>query len=623
MKTKQIHSLPLQEALANLEKVTSIDLNGGERLGIVDGWRLVTGEDGSFPPEAFLIGGESVGGFLDLMEASFTSLHRHLVSLYETGIDLKARKGVEAMVVLSGEAARKGDLYLVEQLGAKGALQGLEGYQNLSYFYHHTLKKEKAEEDCLDVALLKEDQNYELFLIRNSEGMPCLDPGAITRLRLSVDFDVAGGFEEDPFLKVRSMLDRDLQMSASQILASCQVGVRELFAIVKREGHQEFSKSLMSAVIALMLAASSSNLIQNRSGKSCLTYFQDFQHYLRQTLENGSYLEHVAGLGKKGGILMADLASELARALFFHPGGIRQEVLGLIHRTMRKGEKSVLMRGEGGASQLMIDDEHFRSYLAKFPNGPLFKWLDQAREEGPSRFDPLMQGNVPYKIGEWGGVSLLHLPSPTIQEEVGQAKVAPEFSAFLRTLRKKHLLINLQDRTSWQEHARSLALENLAKQAVHGGHLVTITLPVDTDFYHQTGEYAMGGDLIEILREILKTPEESGFFFPKGVEPLFEKAIDKARPFVKERKVFIDIFYLALVELLAKEVHAGSVSFTSKDGVDSGALFSALFAASLSKKGDGEEFRLIGYRPALMVRERAPYQGRVMRALEAFRVLFD
>jgi len=60
--------------------------------------------------------------------------------------------------------------------------------------------------------------------------------------------------------------------------------------------------------------------------------------------------------------------------------------------------------------------------------------------------------------------------------------VIEEFKGFLRHIEmkkgvEKHLLFNLQDRTSWEEHARCQALEDLEHHAEFNNQLVVVTLP--------------------------------------------------------------------------------------------------------------------------------------------------
>ena len=80
--------------------------------------------------------------------------------------------------------------------------------------------------------------------------------------------------------------------------------------------------------------------------------------------------------------------------------------------------------------------------------------------------------------------TLLSLPSPTRQKNVSEVEVVPEMEAFLEGLQVKgqhHLLINLQDRSSWKEHARSMCLEKSQKKDV----LTVISLDRESSFYEQ------------------------------------------------------------------------------------------------------------------------------------------
>jgi hypothetical protein len=86
-------------------------------------------------------------------------------------------------------------------------------------------------------------------------------------------------------------------------------------------------------------------------------------------------------------------------------------------------------------------------------------------------WDPLSHKNIPIHIfsimGQQKEIAFLRMPAPLTQKSVHTAEIALEFEQFLKgcILGDKHqrfLLVNLQDRTSWEEHARSEALEHFS-----------------------------------------------------------------------------------------------------------------------------------------------------------------
>ena len=168
-------------------------------------------------------------------------------------------------------------------------------------------------------------------------------------------------------------------------------------------GNNDFASTLSQSLMALYLAANPRNLVQNTVGKSCQLYFEDFLIFLRASFRSDEYQKFVAyppEKSEKVAHLLLNLAHMLAGELYTRGGGVKQESVGLIHRTTRKGMGTKFPKGETIWGQLSIDDENYRSRLAKFPSGPLFKTLDVVRLEESEQvpFDPMMQGNIPMKL---------------------------------------------------------------------------------------------------------------------------------------------------------------------------------------------------------------------------------
>ncbi|MBM3184317.1 MAG: hypothetical protein FJZ64_03320 [Chlamydiae bacterium] len=509
-----------------------------------------------------------------------------------------------------------------------------------------------------DFETVRKDLEYELFYIRNEEGKPYFHPDLFRNLKLTAEMETTSEFEEDPLLQVRTMQDRDLQASANQILGECHHATEDFFKITKKLPDHPLAKILSETVFALMLAANPRNLLQNTNNKSSLQYFQDFIGFLRSAMQSSEYQKWIAyppDAEEKEAHVLLFLTHSLCLALFRHAGGIQQESIGLIHRTMRKGEetkqkeKKHLTKGKTLWEQFLLDDEKYRELLQKFPNGPLFKVLDVVRgeEEKEIGFDPMVQGNFPSRIYQIGWkehrLDVMRLPAPIHQLFIHKAEITDEFRGFLRALgsmspKKRHLMINLQDRTSWREFARSRAMENLQKSAELNQQIFVITLPKETDFYYQTNEYLnlnQADDFFKILKDQVLS-EECGFFFPSSwkkeeilafadqVVPVihelfFEKKATLTR---RHREDFIEIFYQFLILKATLYFKPHSISFTCKDAVDTGAAESALFygfiklfTEEISSKTEYDFLLWLLYTPALFIRERAIDSERLTRAI--------
>ncbi len=692
MPPKIKEAIGIQDAMDNLAAVMGINMDSPPPIGIVKMKRIVTDEEEFGPNNVQWLSEEGSEAVLVILDATYHAIHQHLHGLYESPEmdwqNERTRKGIAAMMSLVGESAQKMDTYLAYRIG-KPLLQKIsdrEEFRSLQQFYTNRFEKkfssgiegtkawesewsENDEAPMLDLSktglkdfeTVKRDQEYELFYIRNEDGKSYFNAELLRNIKLTCDFVAEEeSFEEDPLLKVRSMQDRDLLATAGQILTDCHPAIVDFYKIARKLPDHELAKSLSMAVLALFLAANPRHLLQNTIGKSCLQYFDDFHHFLRRSMRTSEYQKMIAYPDKSDRIAqnLLFLTHSLCRHFFSRMGGIRQEAIGLIHRTMRRGEeikqkgKQPLLKGETLWNQFLLDDEKLRTLLTKFPNGPLFKILDLIREEQDEDaivpFDPIGQENLPSRIYEIAhnnkNIDVLRIPSPTRQSFINKAEVVDEFRGFLRSLsvgsvQKKLLLINLQDRTSWKEFARSRSLENLHKSAEYSPQIAVITLPKETDFYYQNNEYLnmnKAEDFLAAFKGQLETPEECGFFLPiphKEISKFTTAALGLIHTHFfhgkntltrRNREDFIEIFYQFLILKCIELIEPDMVSFTCKDAIDTGAAqgasfygFIKLLTDDFSKKEEQDFLRWLLYTPALFIRERGIDPERFNRAISA------
>ncbi len=686
-KTKEI--IDIQDAMDNLAAIVSIDLGNPPPLGIVKKHRIVTTEEEFGPDTVQWLSGEGSEPIFDLLDLTYRTIHQHLLKLYENPEmnweNEKTRKGISAMMGLVGESAQKMEDFLVLRLGKPLAqhVADRDEFKALQKFYSGPFAakfsgewekdwSENEEAPLLDLSktglkdfeTVRRDLEYELFYIRNEEGKPYFNVELLRNIKLTCDFDAEGAsFEEDPLLKVRAMQDRDLHATAGQILGECHPPISDFYKLAQKLEGNELARSLGMGIIALFLAANSRNLLQNTMGKSSLQYFEDFHRFLRRAMRTVEYQKLIAyppDRSDKTSYLLLYLTHSLCKSFFERVGGVKLESIGLIHRAMRRGEeikqreKEHLLKGETFWNQFLLDDERFRTLLSQFPNGPLFKILDLIREEQEEDtiipFDPIGQENFPsriYEIDRRGKkIDVLRIPSPTRQGLIHKVEVVDEFRGFLRSLSfetpvRKHLLINLQDRTSWKEYARSRALETLQFNAEFNHQLLVLTLPKHTDFYFQSNEYLnlnKAEEFIKTFQEQLSSPEECGYFFPPQIKQAeLIRFADTALRAIHElffhsknsltrrnREDFIEIFYQFLILKCIDLLEPHSVSFTCKDAIDTGAAQQATFYGFLqlltSEFSDPKEqdfLRWLLYTPALFIRERAIDPERLNRAISA------
>ncbi len=685
-------TIDIKDAMDNLAAIVSIDLENPPPLGIVKKHRIVTSEEEFGPDTVQWLSGEGVESILDILDVTYRALHQYLHRLYESPEmnweNEKTKKGIAAMMNLVGESVAKIEAFLTLRLGREvGKIAEREEYKSLLKFYTHQFapkfsggiegdeawQKEWSDNEeaplldltrtgLKDFETVKKDLEYELFYIRNEDGKPYFNAELLRNIKLSCDFDVEGeSFEEDPLLKIRAMQDRDLNASAGQILGECHAAISDFYKTVQKLEENELAQSIGMALIALFLAANPRYLLQNTTGKSCLLYFDDFQRFLRRGMKTSEYQKLIAYPPDKSdrtSHLLLYLIHSLCRSFFDRVGGVKLEAIGLIHRTMRRGEeikqkgKEHLLKGETVWNQFLLDDDKYRTLLTTFPNGPLFKILDLIREEQDEDavvpFDPIGQENLPSRIFEiqrkGKKIDVLHIPSPTRQVVINKCEVVDEFKGFLRAIssdHRKHLIINLQDRTSWKEYARSKALETLQMNAEFNEQLLTLSLPKNTDFYYQNNEYLnmnQAKDFIKALQDQLEVCTECGYFFPPQIKQTeINRFADTAIPAIhelffhgknsltrKNREDFIEIFYQFLILKCIDMIDPNSISFTCKDAIDTGAAeqgtfygFIKLLTTDFSAKEEQDFLRWLLYTPALFVRERAIDPERFNRAISA------
>lgn len=681
-RVKEVKILSIQQAMDNLATIVGIDLDNPPKLGIIHGHTLVTDEAATGRVEVFWLSAEGTDAILDILDTTFTSIHQHLVALLESNEvnwdDPKVRKGIQSMMVLADEAAHKMDKYLAFRIGKPLSTKVEEriSYQDLQYFYQHRFSKQFEGEDqswaeeisenanglilesaptgLMDFETVKRDHDYELFMIRNENGDSYFNDELLRNIRLvCFEAGTSGVLEDDPLLKIRAVEDRDLMATSQQILISCRAIIEDFYKIYRQVSQTELARNLSNAIMALYLTANPRNLIQNSAAKTSFQYFHDFQKYLRLAMNADEYQKFIAyppSSKDKNAHLLMQLAHALCFSLFFRSSGVRQEVIGLLHRMMRKGEekdRKTAVKGDTIWNQLLIDDEKFRVLLSQFPSGPLFKILDQIREEDPDLicFDPIMQNNLPLRLFEIQQkdhpIEILRMPCPVRQALINKVSIVEEFLGFLRFYgtqkpHKKHLLINLQDRSAWQEYARSLNIELLQKNAEFGQQLVVATLPKSSDFYYQNGEFMnmnVADQFVAEFKKQISQPEEHGFFFPPELnekefmndaiswihEEFFDRKSNLSR---RNREDFVEIFYQMLILKWIEVLEPDSISFVCKDSVDTGAAQTAMFYGwiqmlygNISEHADFLKY--LFYSSAFLVRERAIDPERLNRAISA------
>ncbi len=630
-----------------------------------------------------------------VVKETFRVLRNYLQHVYHKDHgqleDQETRQGIQAIMVLANEAAQKLDKFTVLFKGVhqEGGIRHLKEFQDLEEFYltkimkkfHQTLASEEAwqaewggeEVDLLDIQrrglkdleTVRRDKEYELFYIRKEDGRPFFNRNLVRHIKLVGEFDesMSDPSGDDPFVRIKMVQDQEVQVAAQGILQGLASSMGQFFKEAMQYKDNPFVASLTRAIMALMLAANPRNLMQNTLGKSSVSYFIDFHMYLRESLASEEYrkfLDFSPEQAQRFTSIAANLAHQICKQ-FFTSTISHSSLLAWIEKILKKVAKE---KGQPNGSKnplwiwnrLFEEDEEIRSILKAYPNGPLMKTLDALREgEGKEGFDPLARDNPPHRLFEISGgdldVMLIHLPSPTKQSHIHEAQIVSEFEGFLRALSHKErkqrlLLINLQDRTSWQESARCHVLENLQKGAEFSSHFIVVTLPKHTDFYLQTAEYEKldnAQEFMGLLREQVESGEECGFYLPSicrgdwlgsflthTLHLIHEQFFALKEVLTRKNRLdFLEIFYHFFALKMMEIVKPDFVSFTCKDGVDTGAVASGGFYAFLKILGDHPQWKeeeraflyCLFYAPSFLVRERAVDPSQLHRQVSALSLI--
>jgi hypothetical protein len=657
MAPKVRESIDIETAVNNLEAIAAIDINAPGPIGILQNKRIVTDEE-EFPRENVeWLEGEGAEVLLEIVDVTLRSVYDYLVrfaggrgaedeiaELMHLPEELEVPsdriyKAVSMLMALVSDCVHKMDRFLELRLGRSvGKIEDRAEFQTLRDFYQRNFSSKFHELEphlpntfaIQDMDQVRLDKEYELFYIRNEEGIPFYDLEILRNMRIISDFDTEGEFEEDPLLKIRSILDRDAAASAGQILGDCERSIVEFFKVARKTEPNTLIERLNHSCMALFLSHNPRNLLQNTMGKTSLQYFEDFHRFLREALRTSEYQKLIAYPPDKSDRLayaLLNVAHSLAKSLFHRAGGVKEETIALIHRIGHKG-KQPKAKANSLWSHFTLEDEAYRELLSKFPSGPLLKILDILRsEEESAPFDPIGQGNYPMALFSAGWDSfqfdLLHLPCPTSQEVINKAKIVEEFSAFLRHYHsvspsEKHLLINLQDPTSWKESARCSALTALQKHAEFSQTLILVTFPKSGDFYYQTAESDFLPALLKAYADVPFQP------LHEPLAELIQSHFFKGSLSPQDRLDFIEIFQLILTLKIIDHHKPHSLSFTCKDAIDAGAAQSAALYAFLRILNEDfttqeahDYFRWLLYAPALFIRERSLDNERLNRTLSA------
>ena len=513
-------------------------------------------------------------------------------------------------MVLVGEAAKKLDKYtgLFHELHAKSVTE-LKEYKHLQEFYLNRIarkidegtlgkwilalahkitpkkipmkfvgrKSSQTKHVFIDLEAVKKDTEYELFFLRKEDGTRFFSPRLIRNIKLVCDFgDYFGKPKgDDPLIDIKIWHDRCFQASSKSLLRAIRPIVDRFFREAAHCKDNELVMDLTKACMALILCSNPNNLMRNMPVKNCTSYFNDFELFIRAALHSPDYQRLIAYPPKKSSKLsnmLLDTAHAICCAYFTALQGYQELAVPFQH-LIQEAIQDVSQEHVIGKNSHELWSKIAGEYAAMaklfkhHPNGPLMNVLNVLQDGDYNSFDPLYQNNIPNQLYSIyfneAKVSHIRMPAPIFQEYIHKATIVEEFKGFLRALNKnsvidKLLIFNFQDRTSWREHIRCIAMEDLQKKDDFQQHLAVVTMAKDTEFFQQQAPYQdenHANIFIENLKDQI-ADENSGFYFPDSIKKgilngFLGGTVDAIhRIFFSNKNVLLREHRLAFIEIL-------------------------------------------------------------------------
>lgn len=486
---------------------------------------------------------------------------------------------------------------------------------------------------------IKKDENYELLYIKDSLEGDFFSNHLVSILKKQ-EKKLLKASLDDPFIQISIWNDIQKQEFAKSLLQSSYEGIINFYKIALKNLDKQIVNVTHKALMALLLAKNTQNLLGSLSSKSCAKYLQDFILFFRQAL-----LEKSSCKESRDHILNVtfNLLDNLSEKLFF------QQCFSDDMRIFLEDKISSFKNIENvchikKTSYLFLDlYEKLDTFVKKFPNGPLFKAIDVVISEDRLLFDPFQLGFLPNNegtlyIGNNQPIKVSRLAAPVIQASLQNLKISEEFLNFLEfsslELDKKILFIHVENRNNVKSKSRTKLFEELPERAEFFNNFCTVTIPDSRDFlnYFEKKHSASNIDEFTQLLYLEMTRIDSFYFISESmgkdlcnsVLEIFEKIkvvfFDTKKSFFKNDKLFfLDIFSSILIFKSIEISNPSLLLFSSKDGLDN-ALFSwcflELFIKILSDKEKIQEdfvekFLIELLSPTLLMRDRLLFPGKI------------
>lgn len=253
-----------------------------------------------------------------------------------------------------------------------------------------------------------------------------------------------------------------------------------------------------------------------------------------------------------------------------------------------------MLRLEGG---LHFPSKHVTAEALADELGKAWKGLqanpsfNKYRKEEVAVQDPHLQGNIPTLQFQIGKTQFIYTGRVTLENnKTGEVQIVPEFIRYLDALsrlQKRHLYVNLMNRTKGSERDISLKIEELERKK--SGFSV-VTLDNNSDFFKQGKPFDKLHEADKFKEAFIKHlfAADGSYHWPVYQDQLkwkqkcsaildavhAESFHNKAKLSVNERQAFIDRTHVAIVRALSED--ADFANTTCKHSMDRGPRMAGL-----------------------------------------------
>lgn len=467
----------------------------------------------------------------------------------------------------------------------------------------------------VEIEGIKNDSEYELLFLRQPDGTRFVSPKMLRSLKLASEVENVTKRDLREDQEVEHLSHAQSSTEIRYLLGEVYPLLDAFFHMGQRAKGHEVYLGLYKPCIALLAASVQAvHQFPKEGSKSAEEYFRDFRSSFNEFLHmpefqrmlaypphNEHSWEHslfrLAQAFSSSLIAGAPLSEELVEGM-----------KALASQALAKEAEHVGVPDGTISQQLSVEGSALRSFFKELKGGLLSQMIQVLEERGSLLFEPLLEESIPNHLFDlsWRGalIPIIRLPSPTRQEYINKATISEVFQVAIRrylSQKKGCLVINLQDRTSWKESARSGAIEDFCKKGEKEDRLFVFTQNRESDFYSQTGSFAdmhLAEEFKEqLLSQIIETG--SGSLWPVPFDEHFTQEVKALIQTIHvtlfngrnvitriRRMAFIELVYNLMILRAILMVHPDVIFISCKNGLDTAlSTISSLFSLQAALQG--------------------------------------